>query len=329
MYVLLALILLQAASPSIQPKQPVVKNSEPKQKAENSTKTQETVPVTSPAAAQIGQSSPAQKENSHQPEAKNGPNPVNETVSKPLDWPFLVYLVITALIAYFTFRTLKAVQTQGALMADQLKEMQTAREQTIAEMKNAGLQTDRLISQAQVSAEAAKRSADAFKDAERPWILVTLKEGIHDGSYRETKDGKYETLLYFEWFLSNLGRTPALVYEIQAYFDVLSNDKVDKLMESAPEGKPLRPDRFLVAPGKDHECPGITKIGYWTNEERKAVMKRDSFLVAYGRVKYRNVIAGDETHETPFIGIYQFVDGEFKQGRFKRWYSAKAFNQYT
>lgn len=324
--VLLLCFLLH--SPTVKSENPIVQNSKATQETDKSAQPSPSVSPIAASPTPLGQPSTTGEESNHKTKTANGANAVDKMTPKPLDLPFFIYLIITAVIAYFTFRTLGAVQRQGDLMKDQLTEMQRAREQTIAEMKNAAIQSDRLIRQAEVSADAAKKSADALVNIERPWIVVTLRDGIND-RYRENADGTTEGKLYFEWFLTNHGKTAAFVYEIIAIFEVKTIDEVDELRNISPEGKPtLRPDSFIVGPGQPHECPGITMVKYWTPAERSAVVKRTAILVAHGLVKYRDMIDSTQTHQTPFIGVYVYGD-TFEKGTFRRFYDAPGYSKYT
>jgi hypothetical protein len=314
--------------PTVISENPAVQNSKATQETRKSAQPSPSVSPILASPTPLGQPRATNEESNHKGEAKSGTN-TNETVSKPLDWPYLAYLAITALIAYFTFRTLGAVQRQGDLMQGQLTEMQRAREQTIAEMKNAALQSDRLIRQAEVSADAAKKSAEALVNIERPWIVVTIHDGVNE-RYRENVDGTTDQTVYFQWSVTNYGKTAALVYETVAILEVKTIDEVNELRTTDPDGKPrIRPDAFIVGPGQCHECVSITTTAkHWTPAARSAVYKREALLVAHGLIKYKNTIGSVQIHQTPFLGVYVFAD-TFDSGTFRRHYDASGYNKYT
>ncbi len=63
----------------------------------------------------------------------------------------------------YAIRTLKAIERQAK-----------ANEDTLAEIKAAGLQTNRMIEQAAKHADAAKQSADALVNSERAWVMTEV-----------------------------------------------------------------------------------------------------------------------------------------------------------
>lgn len=180
-----------------------------------------------------------------------------------------------------------------------------------------------------IAAVAAKDGVTALRNIERPWVVITIKDGVSDFKHRVSTG---ETLLYFNWTMTNTGKTPAFVYETRAFLEIKTWDECEELKCIHPESKPtIRPDKFIVTPNEIHDCPGIQKDVYWTNEERTAVSNGKKFLVAYGSVKYRDSFESTETHETPFIGVYVFTPDEFlkSKGKFRRLYDAPGYNEYT
>ncbi|HEY5039997.1 MAG TPA: hypothetical protein VIJ93_13085 [bacterium] len=319
MQALLPLILalsLQAASPATKPKNPVIQNSEAANKTGDSKQPSPLVPSSTPVSTPVSHPAVDNKKDEHQGESDNRAYRV-KVISQPFDWLYLVYVIVTAIAAYVAWRALITIRKQGETMEGQ-----------IAEMKAAGKQTEKLIEAATTSADAAKRSADALVNIERPWIVVTIRDGIND-RYRDNGDGTTDGKLYFEWFLTNHGKTAAFIYEVVAICEVKTIAEVDELRNISPEGKPtLRPDSFIVGPGQTHECPGITMVKYWTYAQRSAVVKRTEILVAHGLVKYRDMIDSTQTHQTPFIGVYVYGD-TFEGGTFRRFYDAPGYRKYT
>jgi hypothetical protein len=327
MHVLLASVLsllLQSSSPTVKPEHPVINDGRGGTKAHITQSQEAYAPSPSPARGANEPSTPKPQASSQDSDhANNGIQRV-KIVSQPEpqdSYAFLVYVGLTALAMIINAAILLAIVRQNKINWRQVRINVRA-----ARAARTGARA------ASMSAGVARETANAFKNAERPWIVVTLKEGIKDGSFREKGDGTYENLLYFEWFLTNFGRTPALVYEVRAYLEIKTWEEIDMLRQNGVDGKPLRPDKFIVTPQQVHDCPGITKINYWTDAERASVMKRNAFLVAHGGIKYRNVLEGSEIHETPFIGVYVFLDGgyrEFLEGHFRLIYDAPAFNTYS
>jgi hypothetical protein len=208
-----------------------------------------------------------------------------------------VYVCLTGTYVLISYKTLKAIERQAELTAK--------------------------------SADVAKKSVDALVNIERPWIVVTIKDGFTQTFRYDMKTGENKNIVYFNWVLTNHGKTAALVYEIIALLEVKSHDEVDELRRIGADGQPtLRPDAFIIGPGQSHEYSGITMVKFWTDEQRKSVFDRSAYLVAHGIVKYRDMIDSSATHQTPFIGLYVYAE-QFNEGTFRRFYDAPGYNKYS
>ena len=245
-----------------------------------------------------------------------------------------VYVVLTGIYVYISSKTLADIKRQADLMEAQAQSSTDQFNKHFGEIQTAGVKTNSLIEQATAQAnalrdvaQASKASSDALRISERPWIMVRLKKGPLREGFQTRKDGTNENIICFDWSLSNYGKTPAIVYEMCAHFEVKTWDELEKLSKNglSPNTKPLRPDTFIVPPDEIHICPSIAMVHYWTDEQRAAVFKNDACLVAYGVVRYRDAITNDP-HETPFLGWYVFID--FKEGEF-RWLYDPGYNKYT
>ena len=133
------------------------------------------------------------------------------------DWWFKGYVIATFFIAAANVAVLITIWRQKIVMSSQLDVMQqqvhNAAEQVIAAqgannrissqirlMQTANEQTNRLIEQSITSAEAAKKSADAFVESERAWIHARLRHESGDTYYLE---------------IANYGRTLAHIIDIR------------------------------------------------------------------------------------------------------------------
>jgi hypothetical protein len=208
-----------------------------------------------------------------------------------------IYVCLTGTYVLISYRTLKAIKRQAELTAK--------------------------------SADVAKKSVDALANIERPWIVVTIRDGVTEQYLHDPKTKEIKNRLFFNWFLTNHGKTTALVYEIIALLEIKTHDEVDELRRTGAENQPkLRPDAFIIGPGQAHEFSGINMVPFWTPEQRKSVFDREAYLVAHGIVKYRDMIDSSVIHQTPFIGLYVYAE-DFKEGTFRRFYDAPGYNKYT
>jgi len=321
MYVLLALIILQTASPTVQPKHPIVQNGDRDAKTQTAQQQKQTDEPPSVAGSANKPSAPQTKTKAEdsQSDSDSGAYRV-KIISQPElkdTKAFLIYVGLTAAAMIVNTAILLAIVRQNKINWRQVRinarAARAARASALAATRGA---------------EATKKSADALINIERPWVMVTLRNGFAE-RFRHTKDGKAENIVYFSWFLTNLGKTAALVYEIVALFEVKTFEEVEEMRRAGPAGLPkLRPDAFIIGPGQTHECPGITMLTFWTDAQRKAVFDRSEFLVAHGAVRYRNTIDTTAIHETPFFGLYVYGE-KFDEGEFRRFYDATGYNKYT
>jgi hypothetical protein len=120
---------------------------------------------------------------------------------------------VLAIVSFLQWIALQSTDKATHKLADAaLKQAEAAGRQVIAmqgqldEMKAAGKRTDALVNAAQTSAEAAKQSADAVANVERPYIFVLAKP-----TKVVPKDGPYDPSPTITYSLANMGRVPAVV----------------------------------------------------------------------------------------------------------------------
>lgn len=156
---------------------------------------------------------------------------------------------------------------------------------------------------------AIRRQADLAEDGmtklERPWVLVGIKGGLGweaDGAGNVVEailaQGT-DSVVPFEYTLTNLGRSPAWVFQVEAAVDVVSNSKaaLNYSLDNSVLG-PLGPERaFVVGRAKAQVTP----------EQRTAVEAGAAYLVFAGSVRYRDVF-GRGVHVTPFRFVLRKSD---------------------
>jgi hypothetical protein len=149
------------------------------------------------------------------------------------------------------------------------------------------------------AADAARKSADALIDIERPWVLITVERP----DYRYIKMDGEDTLRYTGgWRMRNFGRTPARITHLAGTFECLEElsflPKTPVYLHApeidvqilAPTGNQTEDEGLSVTiPYTDEKLPE----GLWT--ELKAGKKK---LVFYGFVAYEDPFG--RKHETRF-----------------------------
>jgi hypothetical protein len=291
MYALLTLLLalsLQTASPAAKPKNPVVKNREATNKAGNSKQASPPVTPNTPVSTPVSKPTADDKKDDHHAESDKRVYRV-KIISKPFDWLYVIYIIVTAIAAYVAWRALLAIREQGVKMGEQ-----------ITEMKAAGIQTEKLIAAATKSADAVKISADALVASERAWIFVELTWGDERNFTEEETRYGIETTAHCYLSCENQGKTPGRIIEVcmrlvitddvipkepafwDARFDTYE-EEFARVSEHAPIYPKDTPFKYRFKP---------RFIGQRGN-------KKKAFI--YGAVKYRDVfMVGDGYRETLF-----------------------------
>jgi hypothetical protein len=299
MYVPPALVfflLLQAHSPSVKPEKPVVQNRKAPNKAEHGTKGAPVVTPETAVSTPMSQPTTKQQQNDDQGETDKGAYRV-KVVSHPLDWLYLIYVIVTAIAAFVAWRALIAIRIQGHWMKKQLAEMRIARKQTVTEMQAAGEQTRKLIAQAESTAKATRDSADALVASERAWIML---EAFPAGDSKPFKIPDGTTGIDARCECRNEGKTGAWINEIKCVLEFTTLQLPEKPnfdnvepYHSVPRPIASRgnPETYIIQPG----C-----IGDWGNR----------ILILYGVVKYRDMFGQDRA--TTF-GYTVSPIGEFKR----------------
>lgn len=339
MYVLLLSIVLFAA-----PQNQVDKNTPANHKqadSSNNTKSK-TLPASSTNAP-----SPKTTPTTHpEQQQRNTDKTIQriEVVQQTDAW-FKGYVIFTAVIAAINFLVLiviwlqrKEMQSQRDAMRDQviamknqLTEMQTAREQTIEQMKNASAQTGDIVRQgaaqvaalnisaniatktadaAQRSAKAAELTAQRFTQIEGARIIVKI-EWSPTGNlmYGDGSDGM-TTGLPIRVTCRNEGKSIGWIREIRLTGEIIPRSipesptfEVDVLYHGiqtiAPNGGEFKKEELMTLYGRDD---------------------REKWIVLWGMVKYSDIFS--DRRETTF-GYFVTVDHKIKP------ITSPAYNRHT
>jgi hypothetical protein len=155
------------------------------------------------------------------------------------------------------------------------------------------------------NAEAAKLSAQAVIDAERPWLVV---------QFVQTNDLKTGALPIFNITCINQGKTPALIKRIDATFKVVTNPS-ELPVPMKDLGPMVLPDlMFIVNRDSFKVWEGLRLDTILVSAADMAEVYIDGkFLVFFGRVEYDDVFDSGESkkrHVTSWC--YAYCQGRSK-----------------
>jgi hypothetical protein len=175
-----------------------------------------------------------------------------------------------------------------------IRRQTSAIERQVQEMRNTGVQTDRLIEEATKQSIAAKKSADALINTERAWIMVELEwvpgnaGRMRGSSYRlRGSQQVFNISAAIRFIYTNEGNTIGWIDEKLACFE-LAKDLAKqpdfqrlRMLDNEPEwvgakGKGQL-DEILVAEGQE---------------------QLDDYSYIWGVIRYRDAL--DNKHETVF-----------------------------
>jgi hypothetical protein len=214
-----------------------------------------------------------------------------EVVPQSDSW-FKWYVFATFIIAVLNLGALAVFWLQRKAMSGQLKEMVEARKQT-----------DCLIRQAEISANASKKSADALVASERAWVMADLF--CPPGGLINKEP---QASLHVYCVCKNEGKTPAWITEINcelAFVETLAG------LPDFSKAQPCRFEPESIAAGQERRYP----------LDLRCVYEHDKLFIVYGMVKYLNMF------DNPCTTTFAYRIGE--NARFNRIASFPEYNQNT
>jgi hypothetical protein len=215
---------------------------------------------------------------------------------------YVLFTGVYVLIAYFTLR---AIHRQADIAEAQSRDaLATA---TTAEK----------------AAVAARDSADAVMNAERPWILVS--DACLDSEFvRHSDDPEGELVPHFvvKFTITNVGKTPAIVHGFEGGIEGVGGDLRHEFQTLGDSWKGQA--RRVLGPGQEDELRFITQESFERIEfpqihQGKSINKR---LVAFGSVEY------SDTFNKKHLSRFCFIHKPYGD-RFAYFCHNPAHNQYT
>jgi hypothetical protein len=235
------------------------------------------------------------------------------------DWWFKGYVIATFFIAGANIAVIIAVWRQKIVMSSQLDVMQqqvhNAAEQVIAAqagnnrishqirlMQNANEQTNRLIEQATVNADAARKSADALVDSERAWI---------DAEFVQIGTGNR-----YELRAKNYGRTPGKITNFKCGARcIIAWQKFQPYVEMVT----FPDNNLLLIPNEPYTLADFIVTDYFAAEEWTEVLLGTKQAIMYATVYYEDMIR--KPHETSLCYMYRIPSQKMEEVREHRKYS--------
>jgi hypothetical protein len=222
--------------------------------------------------------------------AENHPKSYFSRLFSPENLPNIGLFVAGVVGIVVAICTLVAIQRQAKANVD-----------TLAEIRAAGQQTDRLIEHAGKQANAALLNAEAVMHSERAWIVV--KPSLIDNKLQASPP---HTITLFTRSIKNVGRTPATLVKTDAAVWRVSAADMRKLPEPPRYiGEPLSLNNLLLVPGDSIPITWmIEPAGEPLTAEEVAKIKGmvELTLFAYGFVEYLDIF--NDSHTTRFCHTY-------------------------
>ena len=253
----------------------------------------------------------------HQPLGSETNKKTKGNQERPNKWLEPIVLV-TAAYVIVSFLMLRAINKQGeqnerqiavasnlgkwtAEQADYTRRQWCATHEQDLTMTEQLAEMGRLTRETKVAAEAAKRSADALVEIERPWVQVLIPRiDIPHPPYLAA-----QPFVYIWPHIGSVGKTPVrLKYAVFAS-RVIPKD--NNLPYPTPPALPEPPDysggrsvdkEWQITPGTG-VMPAPVEVSI---QEWESVQKRDKFLYVYGWVEYGGV--GGDDYSTGFCNLY-------------------------
>jgi hypothetical protein len=129
------------------------------------------------------------------------------------------------------------------------------------------------------TAKAAKASADALINAERPWIAIKIGKSKHP-----------QPISSWTWIIINCGRTPAHISVIKSIRGI-QGERAFEYPNSASQNF-----NKLMAPGEDREIDDIFPSQQFSTEEKTSHDQGNSVLWYYILIEYTDTFNPAITH---------------------------------
>jgi len=164
----------------------------------------------------------------------------------------------------------------------------------------------------QISAEAAKQSAEALIESQRAWILV-LPDHFENPKPMYGPEMK-DDLMKFFISIKNVGTSPARLIST-AFRYCLLND-LDELSPKPEYPQPLPYNGWIVAPQElVNEVIPLEMEGLTAVELDSHCLNKTKFLFAYGVVKYRDIFNRERETRIGYVYEYFWVHQAMKPSR--------------
>jgi hypothetical protein len=255
----------------------------------------------------VDQRAPQRQEDTH---SNQPPSYLRELLAAQ-NLPNVVLVVVGFIGIVVAICTLKVIGKQVAEMRRQVDltfgQLRAMHEQ-ITEMSAQTSALERSVKATQDNATAAKESADALVNAERPWISARIRKRIE--KIPTVIGGVHTTQLvtFFDFVLTNHGKTPALIKSVRVWAKHSRTVDGDFSEIEEPDyglATVLAQVR-LLAPNEEwvYDNPPPLTLFHLTPDEKGNIQTGMRHYVYWGVVSYIGQFRPDNPHETRFCYTY-------------------------
>jgi hypothetical protein len=257
----------------------------------------------------VNQQTPQRQENNH---SEKPPNYLSRLFS-PENLPNVALVVVGIGAIVVAFKSLKRIDTQIVEMRRQVDltfGQLRAMHETIAEMSEQTDVLEKSVAATEKNATAAKASADALVNAERPWITASIRKTVKKVPFVRdgvTVSNTTQPVTYFNFILKNLGRIPAEIIAVRGEPQI-TDEGIDGGLSQEEEpdyGLPttLRQVKML-APQEEWEYDELLTLFHYSPEQRERIRTQKDHIIFTGVVQYKDALTPDVIHETRFCYTY-------------------------
>jgi|SRR5580704_1344361 hypothetical protein len=258
----------------------------------------------------VNQPAPQRQENNN---SSKSPGYFHE-LRAPANLPNLLLVVVGVVgiaVALLTLRTINnqvvEMRRQVDLTFGQLRAMY----ETIAEMSAQTNVLEKSVAAAEKNAAAAKDSAVALINAERPWVTATIRKTVVKGAPYKRNDLPQDLykhdVSHFNFFLKNLGRIPAEIIAIRGDPQI-TDEGIDGGLSQTDEpdyGLPVVLQHAkMLAPQEEWEYDAQLTLFHYTPKQMERIRTMKDHIIFKGVVLYKDALSPDVTHETRFCYTY-------------------------
>jgi len=191
---------------------------------------------------------------------------------------------------------------------------------TLSAIEKQTVELARSVTETAKAATATRDSADALVNSERPWVTATIRKREYETAEigrDHQPTGRKLVAATFDFFIKNLGRTPAEILAIRGAPELIDSGKGPAgglTTDSIPDyGNAMLQQVWLLAPNEErrYDVDGLYLKG-WGEKEHEAIGHGTRLVLFKGQVVYRDTLRPKVEHETRFCYTYFRMTDDFR-----------------